>query len=154
MTKRIMPMAQNRERRMGLTATQLVVIICAVILVLAVSVMAPAGIGIWQMAVAIDEGNIARAKADIKSLTDASSMFKSQHSHRWPKSIDELFSPPDDGGPTTPYLKNMDAKLSPWKTLYQYDPSGQNNQGLQPDVWCVMPNGKKIGNWSTRVLNP
>jgi general secretion pathway protein G len=137
--------ARRIARRIAFTLVEMMIVV-AIIVVLA-------GLGTWYMAGAIDEGYMSKARADIKSITDASTMFKSQHSGRWPNSIDELFQPPDDGGPTTPYLKSAEARISPWGTPYQYDPSGQNNNQLQPDVFIVTPQGKKIANWSTKVLN-
>ena len=109
--------ARRIERRAAFTLVEMMIVV-AIIVVLA-------GLGTWYMAGAIDDGYISRAKADIKSITDASTMFKSQHSGRWPQSIDELYQPPDDGGPTTPYLKSQEARLSPWGNQYIYDANGR-----------------------------
>src|SRR5262249_22410944 len=40
--------------------------------------------------------------------------------------------------------------IDPWGRLYQYDPKGPNNKGLQPDIWVVTPKGKLIGNWQPK----
>jgi prepilin-type N-terminal cleavage/methylation domain-containing protein len=137
------PRACRLERRVAFTLVEMMIVVAIIVLL--------AGVGTYYMAGAIDEGNQSKAKADVKSITDAATIFKAQHGGRWPQSIDELFTPPDDGGPTTPYLKSVEAKLSPWGGLYQYDPSGPGSGGLYPDVYCVMPNGKKIVNYSTKL---
>jgi type II secretory pathway pseudopilin PulG len=143
-------MMSTRGRRFGLTTTHVVLIVCAAVTILAVTVLGLAAVGTYYMAGAIDEGNQAKAKADIRAISDAVKMYKTQHGGRWPQSIDELCTPPDDGGPTTPYL-SPGTKTSPWGTAYEYDPSGQRNSGLQPDVYVVMPNGKKVVNWSRKL---
>jgi hypothetical protein len=133
-----------------MTTTQVVLLVVGLVLVLVVlPICLLAGVGTWYMGKAIDEGNIAKAKADVKSITDAAAMFKAQHEGKWPANLDELYVQGLDG--RGPYLKNVEWKLSPWGTPYVLDPQGMQNNGIQPDVYCVMPDGKKVVNWSRKL---
>ena len=64
--------------------------------------------------------------------------------------IDDLYTKDQNG--YGPYLLNPEDKISSWGTPYQYDPSGQNNQQKQPDVYVQIPSGGRVVNWSHKPL--
>ena len=39
------------------------------------------------------------------------------------------------------------ALADPWGNQFQYDVSGKHNDGKRPDIFCVTPDKKVIGNW-------
>jgi general secretion pathway protein G len=135
--------ARRLARRIAFTLVEMMIVVAIIVLL--------AGVGTYYMAGAIDQGNQAKAAADIKSITDAATAYKAQHSGQWPQSIQDLYTK----DPTTgygPYLKNVEDQISPWGTPYVLDPAGQNNQGLQPDVYVQIPTGGRIVNWSHKPL--
>jgi hypothetical protein len=49
------------------------------------------------------------------------------------------------------FLPSVDR--DPWGHAYIYDPSGANQNGLQPDISTTIPNnGGRIGNWSSKII--
>jgi general secretion pathway protein G len=135
--------ARRLARRVAFTLVEMMIVVAIIVLL--------AGVGTYYMAGAIDQGNQAKAAADIKSITDACTAYKAQHSGQWPGSIQDLYTRDPSTG-YGPYLKNAEDQISPWGNPYQYDQSGQNNQGLQPDVYVSIPTGGKIANWSRKPL--
>ena len=134
--------ARREGRRTAFTLVEMMIVV-AIIVVLA-------GLGIRYMGGAIDDSYKAKAVADIKSITDASTQYKAQHGGQWPPTIDDLYTRDSNG--YGPYLKNQEDKISSWGTPYVYDPTGPNNQGLQPDVYVQMPSGGRVVNWSKNVV--
>jgi general secretion pathway protein G len=112
-------------------------------------IVALAGVGIFYMAGQADEGNKARVKANIKSITDAAVIYKAQHNGQFPPDINTLTIKDQDG--YGPYIE-PEGILDPWGRPYQYDANGQNNQGMKPDVHCQMPNNLgTVVNWSSKI---
>jgi general secretion pathway protein G len=130
-------------RRIAFTLVEMMIVV-AIIVVLA-------GAATYYMAGSIDKANESKAAADIKSITDACVVYKSQHSGQWPTSLNDLCVKDSNG--YGPYLswKNPEDQLSPWGSPYQMDPAGANNQGLQPDVYAQIPNGGRVVNWSRKI---
>lgn len=112
-------------------------------------IVALAGIGIFFLAPQADEGNKTRVQADIKSLTQAVLTFKTQHAGRWPSGLQELMVRDENGH--GPYIKSQEDMTDPWGNVYNYDPNGANNNGLQPDIWCDTPFGR-ICNWTSKLI--
>ena len=60
---------------------------------------------------------------------------------------------PDEFG--GPYVQKEEDLITPWgvqtRTYYSYDPSGTNNRGFQPDIFCASPKGI-ICNWSNKFV--
>jgi prepilin-type N-terminal cleavage/methylation domain-containing protein len=132
--------------RRGFTLMEMMVVVAIIV--------ALAGIGIFFLAPQADEGNKTKAKADIKSLTQAALQYKMQHAGQWPQTLEALIAKDESG--YGPYIHKEEDLLTPWPQLapngkYTYDPSGTRNNGLQPDIFCQSPHGI-ICNWSNRIL--
>ena len=136
--------ARRLARRIAFTLVEMMIVV-AIIVVLA-------GAATYYMAGSIDEGNKAKAAADVKAITDACTAYKAQHSGQWPTSLTDLCTKDSNG--YGPYLswKNPEDQLSPWGSPYVMDPAGANNQGLQPDVYAQIPNGGRVVNWSRKIV--
>jgi len=133
---------QQRNRRAAFTLMEMMVVVAIIV--------ALAGVGIFYMAGQVDEGNKTKAKADIKSLTDAALTYKTQHAGQWPQDLGTLMQRDNEGH--GPYIRSQEDLISPWGTNfpYQFDTSGQHNNGLQPDIWVDSPIGK-ISNWTRQI---
>jgi general secretion pathway protein G len=130
-------------RRAAFTLMEMMVVVAIIV--------ALAGVGIFYMAGQADEGNKAKVKANIKSLTDACVIYKTQHNGMWPNQLSDLTVGPDQSG-HGPYVQ-AEGILDPWGNPYQYDQSGQHNQGMTPDIYCQMQGGLgTIGNWTSRLI--
>jgi hypothetical protein len=91
----------------------------------------------------LEDAKVRLAEARIKSLTVAAVVFQ-LNNDRWPQSLQELASPQPGGGKA---LIDQESLLDPWGKPYRYDASGPQNKGEKPDIWCVTPERKTIGNW-------
>ncbi len=79
-------------------------------------------------------------------LTQACQSYYIKHKE-WPQGLNQLTQRDPLNG-NAPYLDNPDALNDPWGGKYQYDASGQNNNGTKPDIWATPKNtNNKIGNW-------
>src|SRR5262249_26055825 len=92
-------------------------------------------------------GRVARAKADIRTITVALQAFEVQFGTR-PDALAQLTTPPAG----RPFIEpTKDSLTAPWGRPYKYDPAGPKNGGLKPDVWSEGPDPndktKIIGNW-------
>jgi len=134
--------SRRRSPRSAFTLMEMMIVVAIIV--------ALAGIGIIYFAGQADEGNKTKVRADIKNLTTAATLFKAQHQGRWPQSLEELLLKDELGGP---YIRSVEDLHDPWHQPYQYVMEGTNNNGLQPDIWCVMPgNLGTIGNWTTKII--
>jgi hypothetical protein len=84
------------------------------------------------------------ARWNMKTLEKAVLAYERQFGVR-PSALDQLLQPPSGKAFVEP-----EALKTPWGQPYEYDPSGPRNQGIQPDIWAVLPNGETIGNWPSR----
>jgi len=136
---------QRRERmvRPGFTLMEMMVVVAIIV--------ALAGIGIFLLAPQADEGTKTQIKAAIKSLTQACTAYKLQHNGQYPPSLDVLSVRDEVGGP---YVKAEDLIVPGTNPpqMYSYDPSGANNQGVQPDIFCQTQWGT-FCNWTSKVIH-
>jgi general secretion pathway protein G len=132
---------QNRLVRPGFTLMEMMVVVAIIV--------ALAGIGIFFLAPQADEGAKTKAKTDVKSLTAAALVFKTQHGGQWPLSLEALLE--KDGNGYGPYVKSREDLIDPWNNEYQYDVNGPNNKGNQPDISCMSPWGL-ICNWTSQII--
>ena len=134
-------LSQRAARRAAFTLMEMMVVVAIIV--------ALAGAGIFYMAGQVDQGYIAKAKADIKSIETAAFSFKTKNAeHRWPQSIEELTQRDADGNP--PPIPNPEDVISPWGKQYVLDPSCQRNNGSKPDIYCESPLGV-VCNWSRKL---
>jgi general secretion pathway protein G len=123
--------------RQGFTLMEVLVVV-AIILILA-------SLGGYYLLGQVDEARKSAAKAQVRTITQACETYK-LHNFQYPGTLDILLQPDPNGGP--PLLKNAEALTDPWGRPYQYDASGANNRGTQPDIWSGGPSGnEKLGNW-------
>jgi general secretion pathway protein G len=128
--------SRQRNRR-GFTLMEVLVVV-AILVILA----GTASIFLFRY---LDDAKTNRAQADLQTLTKACQSYKIKYQD-YPASLQELVNPPEGG---KPYLTSADALNDPWGKPYQYNPSGDNNRGLAPDIWTVNPDGEQIANWDT-----
>ena len=111
-------------------------------------IVALAGVGIYYMAGQADEGTKARIKANIKSITDLSVMYKMKHNGEYPPSLEALLAPDPENG-NRPWARNDDI-TDPWGKHYTYVAQGSNNSGAIPDISCTTQWGT-FSNWTSKV---
>lgn len=113
------------------------------ILVVVAIIVVLAGIGGYYLMPRVDEAKEKTARVQVKgALTSAADTYKLNNGD-WPPSLEALAQPQPNGG--APIL-DPDALRDPFGQPYGYDPSGNRNGGIRPDIWCNRPSGQ-IGNW-------
>ncbi len=130
----------KRQRRAAFTLMEMLVVVAIIV--------ALAGIGGFFLMGALGGAQKDIAQTQVKgALTQACQAYFTRHNGTFPETLAELLKKDEFGGP---YLESPDALIDPWKQQYQYDKSGQMNNGTKPDIWTVDPKepGVKIGNWS------
>ncbi len=127
---------RSRALRRGFTLMEVLVVV-AILVILA----GTASIFVFRY---LDDANANRAQADLRTLTAACTAYKIRNGD-FPETLTELWQPSD--GSTKPYVESEAALYDPWRRPYQYDPSGPNNGGRNPDIWTTTPDGQVIGNW-------
>ena len=133
---------RHRTHRAAFTLMEMMIVVAIIV--------ALAGIGIVYMAGSADEGQKTKVRTDIKGLTTAVTLYKSQHAGAWPQSLEALLVKDEYGGP---YIQNAESLHDPWNRPYNYDPSGGKNNGTQPDIWCEMPSPLGVAsNWTTKII--
>jgi general secretion pathway protein G len=92
---------------------------------------------------------IGNAKTSAGLISTACDMYFLDH-QQYPPNLQALLIKDGDG--KGPYLKNRDELLDPWGNVFQYDATGILQPCIGacthvPDVFCVLPDGRMIGNW-------
>lgn len=128
--------ARRDVRRTAFTLMEMLVVVAIIV--------ALAGIGGYYFLGQANQARINSAKLQVKQLTTAVETYANDHANSFPASLDQLFVKDEYGGP---YLKSQDAIIDPWGRPYQYDQSGQRNNGMVADIWFVQPDGREWGNW-------
>jgi Type II secretion system (T2SS), protein G len=83
------------------------------------------------------------AHMQTRVLTHACDDFQLKY-NRWPENLEVLTLKGKKG---IRFLASERALEDPWGGQYQYDVNGPRNNGQQPDIWTVSPDGETIGNW-------
>src|SRR5437764_9035184 len=111
-----------RTTRRGFTLLEILVV-AAIIVVLA-------GVGGYYLLPQVDVAKERVAKAQVMGdLTTAVQSYK-LNTGNYPQTLQELTVTGQNGDP--PLLK-PDAIISPFGQVYDYNPAGPNNGGMQPD---------------------
>ena len=121
--------------RHGFTLMEILVVV-AIILILA-------SLGGYYFMGQLHESRRSEAKIQVRTLTTACENYELNHRQR-PAQLRQLLQKSEYGGP---YLKSADILIDPWGKEYLYNSQGPRNNGMFPDVWCVDPEGREIGNW-------
>src|SRR5260221_4886236 len=134
--------SRRRADRRGFTLMEVLVVV-AIVLVLA----SVATISVFSY---LDNAKRDAALANLKALTNACKTYKLRFDE-YPPSLEQLLTLPNGG---KSLLDNgREALTDPWGQPYRYDQSGQQNRSAgrdAPDISCMDPDGKVIGNWMTR----
>jgi general secretion pathway protein G len=125
--------------RLGFTLMEVLVVV-AILVVLA----GTASIFFFRY---LDDSKKSRAQADVQTLTRACQGYNLKFGN-YPESLNQLITPPDNG---KPFLDSPENILDPWNKQYSYDQNGARNGGNKPDIWTIDPDGREIGNWTTRA---
>jgi general secretion pathway protein G len=128
-----------RSARLGFTLMEILVVVAIIVIL--------AGLGGYYFIGALQGSQKDAAILRAKEVSKAIGVYYVDH-QQWPASLDALLVRDQNG--KGPYLKSRDYLLDPWGNLFQYDPSGQMNNGLEPDVFCISPDQQKIGNWTQK----
>jgi general secretion pathway protein G len=124
----------QQSRRAAFTLLE-VLIVVAIIVILA-------GVGGVYVFRSYEDAKIGLARSNAINLGKACETFMVKYD-RYPESLNELVQPPSGAQP----FVEAGLLTDPWNKPYQYDPSGQHNGGLKPDVYTTSPSGEMIGNW-------
>lgn len=132
------PNAERTIARVAFTLMEMLVVVAIIV--------ALAGVGGFFLFGQLNQSKKGVAKLKIRNLTTAAEIY-TNNNNEFPPSLDALFVPDPAGRP--PIMKNIQDKYDPWGREFQYNRAGTYNNGLQPDIWCEVPDsgGELIGNW-------
>jgi general secretion pathway protein G len=126
-----------RGARHGFTLMEILIVVAIIV------VLASVG-GVYLFgALRSSQEDIAIMRA--KDVGKALGMYALQHNGSYPQTLDALLV--SDGNGNGPYLKGPEYLNDPWGVRYLYDQAGTMNNGMEPDVYCMSPQLKKLGNW-------
>ncbi|MSQ94609.1 MAG: prepilin-type N-terminal cleavage/methylation domain-containing protein [Gemmataceae bacterium] len=125
----------KRQRRAAFTLMEMLIVVAIIVML--------AGIGVVSYLSLFAGSQKDVAKTQVKSLGVVCDTYKLKNGAN-PESLAVLLQKDPMG---VIYVEDPDKLLDPWKKPYQYDASGQKNQGLHADIWTVSPDGIEIGNW-------
>jgi len=125
----------RHANRKAFTLMEMLIVVAIIVIL--------AGVGTVYLLPQLQKSKEGIAKTGAVSLSNAIKMYATDHDGSFPNDISALTQKDDRGGP---YIK-PEGLLDPWNKQYQVDPSGQHNNGAEPDVFTTSPDGKVIGNW-------
>lgn len=136
----------HNHRRSGFTLME-VLLVLVILVVLAGVVAVP-------LSNTQDRANSQAAKLYVESLEASVKSFKIA-TNKWPGDLQSLIQPPSGMSPARwggPHTEEIAIPADPWGNPYQYNPQGQRNNGIKPDIWSLGPDGventgDEVGNW-------
>jgi prepilin-type N-terminal cleavage/methylation domain-containing protein len=124
----------NRQRRSAFTLMEVLIVMSIIVII--------AGLGGVYVFRAFEDAKKSAAQATAYSIASAAQQYNIRFKN-YPETLDQLVSPPDG---QQPYVDPA-SLIDPWGGRFQYDPSGQRNNHLKPDVWTTAKDGTVVGNW-------
>jgi general secretion pathway protein G len=125
----------NTQRR-AFTLLEILVVVAIIVML--------AGVGGYYIMQRYEDSKLSLAKTGLVKIDGAVGAYRLAYGQN-PDNLDILTQKGENGGP---YLR-QDELMDPWGKKYNYEVSGNNNQGTKPDVSTLAPNGKTIGNWES-----
>jgi type II secretion system protein G len=129
----------ERQRREAFTLMEMLNVVAIIVML--------AGIGVVSYFSIFAGSQKDSAQSQVKSLSVACDAYRLKNGNN-PDSLAILLQKDASG---VIYVEDPNSLNDPWRKPYQYDASGQKNQGLHPDIWTVSPDGIEIGNWPKRT---
>jgi general secretion pathway protein G len=123
--------------RRGFTLMEILVVVAIIVML--------AGLSGYYVMQRYEDAKLSDARIKVKMIGDMVQQYRLQNGDQYPPSLEALTQPGPLG--SQPY-SDMQGLMDPWGKPFQYDPAGQHNNGLKPDVWTTTPNGGTIGNWA------
>ena len=114
------------------------------------------GCAFTTLAVAVGAGyfgsdlSAASAHLKIREISQACQRYCIEHNGQYPPNLDSLVTKDAEG--RGPYLKN-ETIIDPWGHAYEYQFTENDVAGGQigPQIYCIKPNGERIGNRDSRT---
>lgn len=122
-------------RRSAFTLLEMLVVVSIIVVL--------AGVGAFYLLPRGEEAKARLAKSNAQSLARQCEYYHSNNDNNYPQNLQQLVQPPKG---EAAYVKPQ-ALNDPWGRPYQYDPSGPNNGGSEPDIWAEHPKFGQLGNW-------
>jgi len=133
---------QNRQRRVGFTLMELLVVVAIIVIL--------AGVGGFTFMKTLEDQRVNSAIMKANTIFEAVKAYAIEHDGNYPNSLQDLLQ--RDGNGKGPYLESADRLLDPWGAQYGYDPSGSIHNGIgflvqTPHIFTNTPDGRQVGNW-------
>jgi general secretion pathway protein G len=125
---------RDLSRRNGFTLLEVLIVVAIIVILASIG-----GVYVFR---AYEDAKISVARTRAITLGNACMQFMVKY-ERYPESLNELIQPPTGNMP----LVEPETITDPWGKPFQYDQSGQHNNGLKPDVYTTTQTGEVVGNW-------
>jgi general secretion pathway protein G len=127
---------QTRRRRSAFTLMEMLIVVAIIV--------ALAGIGGFFIMGQLEGAKKDTAQIQVKAIATVCDAYRVKH-NKYPDTLPVLLQKDEYG---MIWMDDPNKLIDPWGRPYQYDASGQQNQGLHADVWTDPPDASgRIGNW-------
>lgn len=127
----------NERRRTGFTLMEVLIVMTIIVIIMSLG-------GVYAFR-SYEDAKKSAAQATAYQIGNALQLYNIKFGS-YPDNLNQLSSPPDGHAP----FIDGNALSDPWGGSYEFEPSGQHNGGLKPDVWATAKDGTKCGNWKTQ----